>query len=107
MSGYIHSPEGVCDLQVSIGFGMSSGHGCLPVPYLFSVIIFNILSMAVNKDSTILEVLQENPDAGAVFARFGMGCVGCAISRGETVSEAAAAHGIALDELLAALGIEA
>lgn len=107
MSGYIHSPEDVCDLKVSIGFGRTPGSGYLPVPYLFSVIIFNILSMAVNKDSTILEVLQENPDAGAVFARFGVGCVGCAISRGETVSEAAAAHGIALNELLTALGIEA
>jgi hybrid cluster-associated redox disulfide protein len=63
--------------------------------------------MALNKDSTILEVLQEKPDAGAVFARFGMGCVGCAISRGETVSEAAAVHGIPLTDLLTALGIEA
>ena len=62
--------------------------------------------MAVNKDSTILEVLQTNPDAGAVFARFGMGCVGCAISRGETISEAAAAHGIPLEEILIALGID-
>lgn len=64
-------------------------------------------SMALNKDSTILEVLQQNPEAGAVFARFGMGCVGCAISRGETVSEAAAAHGIPLDDLMNALGITA
>ncbi|MFH0966202.1 MAG: DUF1858 domain-containing protein [Methanobacteriota archaeon] len=63
--------------------------------------------MVVNKDSTILEVLQANPDAGAVFAQFGMGCVGCAISRGETITEAAAAHGIPLEDLLTALGIEA
>jgi hybrid cluster-associated redox disulfide protein len=74
-------------------------------PFLF--LIINIITMAINKDSTILEVLQANPDAGAVFARFGMGCVGCAISRGETVSEAAAAHGIPLEELLSALGIPA
>ncbi len=63
--------------------------------------------MAVHKDSTILEVLQENPEAAAIFARFGMGCVGCAISRGETVTEAAAAHGIPLEDLLSALGIPA
>ena len=78
-----------------------------PAPYLFSVVIGNIIIMSVNKDSTILEVLQANPDAAAIFARFGMGCVGCAISRGETVSEAAAAHGIPLADLLGALGIEA
>jgi hybrid cluster-associated redox disulfide protein len=62
--------------------------------------------MALTKDSTILEVLQEKPDAGAIFARFGMGCVGCAISRGETVAQAAAAHGIPMSDLLSALGIE-
>ena len=59
--------------------------------------------MALSKDSTILEVLQENPEAGAIFARFGMGCVGCAISRGET----AAAHGIPIADLMSALGIPA
>lgn len=62
--------------------------------------------MALTKESTILEVLQEKPDSGAIFARFGMGCVGCAISRGETVEQAAAAHGIPMNELLEALGIE-
>jgi len=35
-----------------------------------------------------------------------MGCVGCAIARGETIREAAMAHGIPLDELLSALGVE-
>ncbi|NLV27338.1 MAG: DUF1858 domain-containing protein [Methanomicrobiales archaeon] len=63
--------------------------------------------MALSKDSTILEVLQENPEAGAIFARFGMGCVGCAISRGETIEEAAAAHGIPIADLMSALGIPA
>jgi len=63
--------------------------------------------MALSKDSTILEVLQDNPNSAAIFARFGMGCVGCAISRGETVAEAAAAHGIPLEDLLGALGIPA
>lgn len=51
--------------------------------------------------------MQEKPDAAAIFARFGMGCVGCAISRGETVAEAAAAHGIPLEDLIGALGISA
>jgi hybrid cluster-associated redox disulfide protein len=35
-----------------------------------------------------------------------MGCVGCSIARGETIREAAEAHGIPLPELLKALGIK-
>jgi hybrid cluster-associated redox disulfide protein len=62
--------------------------------------------MALSKDSTILDIVQEKPDAGAIFARFGMGCIGCAISRGETLTEAAAAHGIPLQELMSALNIQ-
>jgi len=42
---------------------------------------------------------------GCLF-KFGMGCVGCAIARGETIREAAEAHGIPLAELLKALGIK-
>ncbi|KAF5086130.1 hypothetical protein DSECCO2_60560 [anaerobic digester metagenome] len=77
------------------------------IAILLFVTFRTIYYMALSKDSTILEVLQEKPDAAAIFARFGMGCVGCAISRGETVAEAAAAHGIPLEELLGALEISA
>lgn len=62
--------------------------------------------MVLSKNSTILEVLQGNPQAADIFGRFGMGCIGCAIGRGETVEQAAAAHGIPLTDLLSALGIE-
>ena len=60
----------------------------------------------VTADSTIYELLQAKPDATEVLFRFGMGCVGCAIARGETLREAAQAHGIPLSELLTALGIK-
>jgi hybrid cluster-associated redox disulfide protein len=60
----------------------------------------------VTADSTIYELLQAKPDATEVLFRFGMGCVGCAIARGETLREAAQAHGIPLPELLSALGIK-
>jgi len=62
--------------------------------------------MVLTPTSTIIEILQENPNAGEIFARFGMGCVGCAIGRGETVTQAAQAHDIPLSDLLSALGIE-
>ncbi|MDK2974504.1 MAG: hypothetical protein PWP08_875 [Methanofollis sp.] len=61
--------------------------------------------MAVSADSTILELLQEKPDSADVLMRFGMGCLGCAIGRGESIRQAAAAHGIPLGELMSALEI--
>ncbi|MDD1658404.1 MAG: DUF1858 domain-containing protein [Methanomicrobiales archaeon] len=61
--------------------------------------------MAVTADSTIMELLQAKPESAQVLFRFGMGCLGCAVARGESVREAAMAHGIPLQELLSALGI--
>jgi hybrid cluster-associated redox disulfide protein len=61
--------------------------------------------MAITADSTIYDLLKAKPDASEILFRFGMGCVGCAIARGETIREAAEAHGIPIAELLAALGI--
>lgn len=54
----------------------------------------------INKDMTIYEVIQLNPEIAGVFTGLGMHCVGCAIAHGETVEEAAAVHGINLDEML-------
>lgn len=56
-------------------------------------------------DSTIYDLLKAKPESTDALFRFGMGCVGCAIARGETIREAAEAHGIPLPELLRALGI--
>jgi hybrid cluster-associated redox disulfide protein len=61
--------------------------------------------MAVTAESTIMELLQAKPESAQVLFRFGMGCLGCAVARGETVREAAMAHGIPLEELISALGI--
>ncbi|KUG14342.1 hypothetical protein ASZ90_016019 [hydrocarbon metagenome] len=63
--------------------------------------------MEITADSTIFELLQAKPDSAEVLFKFGMGCVGCAIARGETIREAAVAHGIPLEELTSALGIPA
>ena len=63
--------------------------------------------MALTGDSTIYELLQQKPEAAQVLFKFGMGCVGCAIAKGETIKEAAVAHGVPVGEMLAALGIEA
>ena len=63
--------------------------------------------MEITADSTIFELLQAKPESTEVLFKFGMGCVGCAIARGETIREAAVAHGIPLEELTSALGIPA
>ncbi len=61
--------------------------------------------MAITADSTIYDLLKAKPESAEVLFKFGMGCVGCAIARGETIKEAAMAHGIPLEELVSALGI--
>ena len=60
----------------------------------------------ITADSTIYDLLKAKPESTEALFKFGMGCVGCAIARGETIREAAEAHGIPLSELLSALGIE-
>lgn len=57
----------------------------------------------ITKESTIMEALEANPQAAQVFARFGMHCLGCLVASGETIEEAAMAHGIPIEELLNAL----
>lgn len=57
----------------------------------------------ITKDMTIYEVIQLQPNIGSVFASFGMGCLGCPISRGESVEQAAAAHGVDVEAMLAKL----
>ena len=52
--------------------------------------------MAITADSTIYDLLRAKPESTEVLFTFGMGCVGCAIARGETIREAAEAHGIPL-----------
>ncbi len=63
-------------------------------------------TMEITADSTIYELLKAKPESTEALFKFGMGCVGCAIARGETIREAAEAHGIPLQELLDALGIK-
>ena len=62
--------------------------------------------MAITAESTIFDLLKERPEAADTLFQFGMGCVGCAIARGETIRQAAEAHGIPLQEMLNALGIK-
>lgn len=59
--------------------------------------------MEINKDTTIGEVVRTCPEKAEVLMSFGMGCIGCPSSQGETLEQAAMVHAIDLNELLTAL----
>lgn len=52
---------------------------------------------------TIREVIMAKHEAAEILMAFGMGCVGCPSAQMETLEEAAAVHGMNLNNLLAAL----
>lgn len=54
----------------------------------------------ITKDTIIADVVELNPKAGEILMSYGMHCLGCAIAHGETVEQAAAAHGADLDAML-------
>ena len=59
--------------------------------------------MTVTKDSIIGDVLDFNPETAPYFLEMGMHCLGCPSSRGETIEEACAVHGVDAEELVANL----
>lgn len=56
-----------------------------------------------NKSMRINEILQVEPGTRAIFAQYGMGCLGCMGAEFETLENGARMHGVDLDALLAAL----
>ncbi|HEY8423718.1 MAG TPA: DUF1858 domain-containing protein [Clostridia bacterium] len=56
--------------------------------------------MTITKDMTIYEVLQLDSNVAPIFYGFGLHCLGCPISSGETLEQAAAAHGFDVDLLV-------
>lgn len=57
----------------------------------------------ITKNMRIVDVLQVKPQTAQVFGSYGMGCIHCLLAHQETVEEAAAAHGVDLDEMLSKL----
>ncbi|MGB4186083.1 MAG: DUF1858 domain-containing protein [Caldicoprobacterales bacterium] len=57
----------------------------------------------VSKDMTIAQVLQIDRETAPIFTQFGMHCLGCPASSGETIEQAALVHGINADDLIDAL----
>ncbi|MCL2817960.1 MAG: DUF1858 domain-containing protein [Clostridiales bacterium] len=57
----------------------------------------------ITKEMSIIEVVQKWPQTASVFARFGMGCLGCSAARFENIEQGANAHGISAVKLVEAL----
>lgn len=57
----------------------------------------------ITKEMTIAQVIQIKEDAPQILMNFGMGCIGCPSAQTESIEDAAAVHGLNVDELLLAL----
>ncbi len=57
----------------------------------------------IDENTLIMDAVELNPNAPEILMGYGMHCLGCAIAHGETIAEAAAVHGIDVNELLAKL----
>ena len=56
--------------------------------------------MVVTKDTIIGDILDYNVDTAPFFFEMGMHCLGCPASRGESIEDACAVHGVSADELV-------
>ena len=54
----------------------------------------------INKDMTIGQILEFNPDIAPILMEAGMHCLGCPASQAETLEEAAQVHGLDSDLLM-------
>ncbi|MDR1702610.1 MAG: DUF1858 domain-containing protein [Sporomusaceae bacterium] len=59
--------------------------------------------MTIDKNMSIVDVVQNYPQTVEIFRRYGMGCLGCAAARFENIEQGAVAHGIDTDALVADL----
>ncbi len=55
----------------------------------------------VTKDMSIIDIVQQYPQSLEVFAKYGLGCVGCAAARFENLEAGAKVHGFDPDEMVA------
>ena len=61
----------------------------------------------ITRDTIIGDILDVAPQTAPIFLSIGMHCLGCPSSRGETVAEACAVHGVDVEKLLEAVNAEA
>ena len=60
----------------------------------------NAKGMVVTKDTVIGDILDMDQETAPYFLEIGMHCLGCPASRGESLEEACAVHGVDCDQLV-------
>ncbi|HIQ89689.1 TPA: DUF1858 domain-containing protein [Candidatus Galligastranaerophilus faecipullorum] len=55
----------------------------------------------VTKDMGIIEIVQNYPESLEVFAKYGLGCIGCAAARFENLEAGAKVHGVDPEQMVA------
>ncbi len=60
----------------------------------------NAKGMVVTKDTVIGDILDMDQETAPYFLEIGMHCLGCPASRGESLEEACAVHGVDCDRLV-------
>jgi hybrid cluster-associated redox disulfide protein len=61
------------------------------------------MSQKFTKEMTFQQALQTSPEVARVLGGFNLGCVGCMGAANETLAQGASAHGLDVEDLLAAL----
>ena len=59
--------------------------------------------MEITKDTIIGDILDADQTTATYFFEMGMHCLGCPASRGESLEDACAVHGVDVEEMLAKL----
>ena len=54
----------------------------------------------VTKDMGIIEIVQNHPESLEVFAKYGLGCIGCAAARFENLEAGAKVHGVSAEQMV-------
>lgn len=55
----------------------------------------------VTKEMGIIEIVQNHPESLEVFAKYGLGCIGCAAARFENLEAGAKVHGVDPEQMVA------
>jgi len=55
----------------------------------------------VTKEMGIIDIVQQFPQSLEVFAKYGLGCIGCAAARFENLEAGAKVHGVDPDVMVA------
>ena len=58
------------------------------------------MATVITKDTVVGDILDIAPETAPAFLDIGMHCLGCPASRGESIEEACAVHGVDCDELI-------